>query len=365
MNILLTTYQGYIEGSTNSIAFLARALAERGHSVYVGAGDKSYLFSLLSNEPSVKLIPMTFRGKLDLEGMRQIRDAVISYDIDIVNAQASLDRYTTILARWFYKLDVGLVHTRRQYPLSTSGPLQRAFYTMGTDRVVVISDELRRIFERKKYPSKHLHVIYNGTPKSRYPSIDPSEVGALRKKLQIEESEKIIGCISRRKKQEQLLAAMKKLGDQYTLLFAGIIPGSLDEIAKRIGIKNRIIYAGMVDSKEIFPYYKLCDVNVLASTSDGFGLVLVESMAMGTPVVGTRSGGILNVIDHEENGLLFDDNDIDGLSDCILRMLNDAQLRENCIRNGYRTAFERFSIEKTAENYERLFESIIKRRNKA
>jgi glycosyltransferase involved in cell wall biosynthesis len=103
----------------------------------------------------------------------------------------------------------------------------------------------------------------------------------------------------------------------------------------------------------------LLTVNILPSTTDGFGLVLIEAMACGVPVIGTDFGGISDVIQNEISGLLFKDEDHAGLANAIERCINDATLRERLITNGKKRAFEDFAIERTIENYEKFFQRLI------
>lgn len=358
MKILLITHQGNIAGSTNSIAFLAKGLADKGHNVYLGCRRESLLYSLCENT-KVNLVPMTFRRRFDLGNMKQIRDIVRIHNIDIINAQSSIDRYTTILARWIYKLPVKLVHTRRQKPQSIGGPLQNWFYIKGVDKVVAISDRLKQTFVEKGYPADHIEVIYNGTPAERYSHLDEEKVKRLKEKFGIEEGDVVIGCISRRKKQEQIIEALQFLNPSYKILFAGIEPGSLDKEVKRFNIKNEIIYAGLIDPGEILCYYKLLTVNVLASTMDGFGLVLVEAMALGVPVIGTRSQGIINVIEDGVNGFLYSNQNAKQLAEKLDILINDRQKRSEFIENGKKTAFKKFSMENTIANYEHFFQNLI------
>ncbi len=358
MNILLLTYQGGLFGSTNSIAFLADALAKRGHGVYVGCPENSILFSMVKSS-NAHAVPMTFKGKLDFDNMRHIRDLVYRHSIHIINAQSSKDRYSAIFARWKHRLPVKVVHTRRQTPLSSGGFLHRLFYVKATDAIVVISSGLKKTFVKKGYPENHVHVIFNGTPRERYQAASLAETRRLRKKFGLRANEIVIGCVSRRKKQYQLIEAMRYLDQSITLMFVGVEPGVFDEQIARAGIKNRVIYAGIVDNVAVLNYYSLFNINVLCSTTDGFGLTLVESMAYGVPVIGTRAEGIVDVIHHGENGFTYENENSRELAMYIRRILDDAALRKRIIQAGRHTAFQEFSMEKTAENYERFFQSLL------
>ncbi|WKN32040.1 glycosyltransferase family 4 protein [Porifericola rhodea] len=358
MRILLTTYQGGLAGSTHSIAFLAEGLANRGHQVYLAGKKDTRLFEKLKNT-AVHLVPMRFKSKLDMQTVKAIKELVEAEKIEVINAQSSKDRYLAIFAKWKYKLDVKLVHTRRQRPESIGGWLQNSFYIKGTDKIVVVSDELKNIFIQKGFPAEHLHVIYNGTPAEQYQNIDEQRVQELRNELALSSNDTVIGCVARMKEQDQLVKALPHLDENIKVVFAGIPEGSLDHYIKRYKVKQKVIYAGKLSHRDTLHLYKLLNVNVLPSTMDGFGLVLVEAMAMGTPVVATRSGGIVDVVDDGINGLLFENNNIPDLSKKIKTVLFDDEVRQSFIKNGKVTAFEKFSLDKTIDNYEKFFYELL------
>lgn len=358
MNILLLTHEGNIAGSTNSISFLAKGLADRGHSVYLGCKKESHLYSKLQNQ-NVHLIPMKFKGRFDLSNIRHVAEIVKEHQIQIINAQSSLDRYSSMYARWFYGLDVKVIHTRRQPPLSAGGWIQRQLYIKGTDAIVVVSDQMEQILIKSGYPPEHLKVIYNGIPVRNFSNPDIEKVKALRRELGISENDRVIGCVSRMKKQYQLIKALKYCDPSVKVLFVGIPKGSLDELAAKEGIKNELLYAGIVDTKSVVDYYHLFTIDILCSTTDGFGLVLVESMASGVPVIGTKWAGIADVIQDGVSGLLYENENHRQLSECINSLLNDSESRKRLINGGYARA-QHFSIDSTIDNYELFFKGLLK-----
>ncbi|MBD3314421.1 MAG: glycosyltransferase [Chitinivibrionales bacterium] len=360
MRILFLTYQGHVEGSTNSIAFLADGLARRGHDIFVGCPKGRHLWRILERS-HVKRLPMVFPRKGSMTTMRLIRDAVRAYGIQIINAQASHDRYASILARRLYRLRCKVVHTRRQFPRSIGGPLQNWFYVHGTDRIVVISHSLKRIFVERGIPSKHMTVIHNGTPRDRYKPPDPEVVTSLRARFGFSPEDRVVGCVSRLKNQDQLVRAMPLLEDlRVKLLFVGIEPGTFGELARELGVEDRVYYAGLVGNREALDYYGLFSASVLASTMEGFGLVLVEAMAYDVPVVATKAQGIVDVVRDGENGLLFEDGDVGGLARGLRRILTDTDLRRHLCLNGRTSAFEEFTLEKTLDNYESFFKELTR-----
>lgn len=362
MHILLLTYQGDMSGATNSIFYLAKGLSERGHTVVVGCRRESLLNRLLQDgAPRVIRKEMTFRGKTDLKNMIEIRDTVRQYNIQIINAQSTVDRYTAIFANWFFGLKCIVVHTRRQRPRSDGGWLQRWFIVKATKSVITVSNQLRQTLIKNGYPAGHVKAIFNGLPREHYEMYSQEKVYERRRELGIAEGDIVVGCISRMKKQEQLVEAIPFLPPDIKVLFVGIEPGRLDEIADQCGVKDRIIYAGKVLPAEVQNYYHLVTVNVLPTAMDGFGLTLLESMAAGVPVVATRVFGVIDVLDNEKNGLWYEYGDNRELAEKLMIALFDTQRRAQLIENGYKAAFETFSLDRTIDNYEQFFGELIKK----
>ncbi len=359
MNILLTTCEGYRgTGSTFSIASLATGLAQRGHSVLVACRKESLLFQILQGT-DVKTEVVHFKSKISWSDCKDMAQIVKRNNVEIINAQSSKDRYITYFAKLFFNLKCLIVHTRRQTPRSNGGALQRWFYLSITEKIIVVSHELKEIFIKKGYPAHHLHVIFNGINPQYLSYYNPGIVEELRNKHGINENDIVIGCVSRLKKQEQLIKALKYLEPTIKVIFLGIKPGCLDDVINREGIRNQIIYAGTVDKQTIMNYYKLFTVTVLPSTTEGFSQALLESMGMGIPVVGTRAAGIIDALESEKNGLWFEDGNPEQMALKIKQVLYDHQLRKKLIANGIEAAHKRFTLENTINGYEQFFACLI------
>ncbi len=359
MNILITTHQGGLAGSTNSIFYLSRGLAKRGHKVYVGCPQSSLLFSLLENTAVIR-IPMVFRGKLDLNNVRHIRDVVKQYGIELINVQSSKDRYTVGLARWIYKLPCKVIHTRRQIPKSTGLFIQNWFYTKSTDAMVAVSSGVKAELVKKGISPDHIKVIQNGTPKEKYKLKDPSKVGAIREKLGIGSNDVAVGCIARRKKQEQLLLALPHLPASVKVFLIGIEEDEqLAQIVQEHQLASRVMYCGSVPPEEILYYHKAMDLEVLPSTMEGLSQSLLEAMALGIPVVATRAAGNPDLIRDGENGLLFEDGDSQGLAEKITLLMEDQELYDKLVERGKHTALEEFEISHVIDRYEAFFQQLL------
>lgn len=360
MNILITSQHAGVAGSTYSIFYLARGLSRKGHRVYVACPPSTLLAQLLSREPAHH-IPLIYHSKIDRKAIRQIANIVKEYRIEVIDAQASKDRYTTILARWWYKLPVKLVHTRRQMALSMGIMGQSWFYQKGTDKIIAVSEGVKASLVSIGIDERHINVIYNGTPREKYQLIDTSATDQLREKYRIMEDDFVIGCVARPKEQGQLLQALEQLNTQVTVIFVGIEnQPAYQEIMNRFTLSHQVYFTGKVDNQAVLSYYPLFSVKVLPSTIEGLSQSLLEAMAMKVPVIATNMGGNAELIEEGKNGYLFENGNIARLTMLLERLINDVDLRQQLGEYGHHTALETFSIEKTVDRHEALFEQLLK-----
>lgn len=359
MRILFLTYQGDTAGSTNSIAYLAKGLSERGHEVFLGVRRESLLWDLVEGS-KVQRIAMTFNGKFDFNNWRQIRDTVQKHEIQLINAQSSHDRYTSIFANKRYKLGVKVVHTRRQMPLSMGGPLQLFLYNKWTDGIVAVSKQVKEGLINLGIKEAQIEVIHNGTPTEKYQHISEAQVDSLREKFNIQPSDFVLGCVSRIKNQIQIIKALKLIDEPLKMIFCGIEPtDEMKEIISTYKAPHQLYFEGHVEGNAILSYYKIFDADILASTMEGLSQSLLEAMALDTPVIATAYAGNLDLIEDGKNGLLFEDGDIEQIARLIEKIRTDKVLRQKLIENGKVTALQKFNIENTISNYEQYFESLI------
>ncbi len=109
---------------------------------------------------------------------------------------------------------------------------------------------------------------------------------------------------------------------------------------------------------EALEYINTCRFLVLPSRSEAMGRVLIEAMAAGKPVIGSRVGGIPDVIEDGGNGFLFTREDTDDLADKIQRLLQDDALRERMGRRSRELVEDRFSAKKYVEHFTRMIEAL-------
>lgn len=134
-----------------------------------------------------------------------------------------------------------------------------------------------------------------------------------------------VGNLIKRKNVDSLLEAKKISHSDYYLVIVGDGP-QFKKLKKKVDEENirDVIFAGSRnDVEDIIPS---CDVLVLPSYSESFGLVLIEALACGKPVIGSKVGGITEII-NEDVGLLVNPNKVSSIARAIDRLVNDEDLR--------------------------------------
>jgi len=136
----------------------------------------------------------------------------------------------------------------------------------------------------------------------------------------------------------------------------GTGPGEHDirALIARFGLDNHITISPPVDQHRLRAAYNRAAIVVLNSYQEGFGLALSEAMMCGAAVIGTASGGIVDIIKHEQRGLLVEPDNSAMLADAITRMLTDISLAEKLSANGHRYANEQYAAGPLAERYARI-----------
>lgn len=169
-----------------------------------------------------------------------------------------------------------------------------------------------------------------------------------------------VGRLVRRKNLGRLLTALAGLGrEDVQLIVVGDGPEqpSLAAQAERLGIAGRVQFRGFVPEATKYQLLAAADIFALPSLHEAFGLVYLEAMHCGLPVVAARPGGQEDYLIEGETGFLVRPDDVAGLQRALLTLASDPELRA-AMRRRSREVAARFSIAATATHYERLFERV-------
>jgi glycosyltransferase involved in cell wall biosynthesis len=190
------------------------------------------------------------------------------------------------------------------------------------------------------------------------PSVDTSHFSldipkdVARARLNIPAGKKVIlfvGQFIQRKGVSTLISALARCVNAdpsiiLVLVGSGIEKAAYINLARRIGVLDHIVFPGTVEYANLPLFYRSADLFVLPSFQEGFGVVLVEALSAGTPIVASRIDGIKDAVREGETSVLAEaGNDLD-FATCILDLLRDHRLRDRLSQDGRETAVREYGL---------------------
>jgi glycosyltransferase involved in cell wall biosynthesis len=202
-------------------------------------------------------------------------------------------------------------------------------------------------------------VIPYGVAWQRYEQFDAAQVAAIRKQF----GPRLVMAAGRLvyyKGFEYLIRAIKSAPGHLIIAGAGPLRASLQHEIERWGLGDRAMILG--DQEDLTPYYHAADVFVLPSVlrSEAFGIVQLEAMACGKPVVNTAlDTGVPSVSIHGVTGLTVPPRNVEALAAAIGLLMEDRDLRETYGRNARRRVQQEFSLELMASRTLQLYWKVV------
>jgi glycosyltransferase involved in cell wall biosynthesis len=191
------------------------------------------------------------------------------------------------------------------------------------------------------------HVIPYGIDTAQFERSDAESVRAIRERY----GDRLVISVGRLvyyKGFEVLIRAMASVRGRLLIVGDGPLRGELENLAAQLGVGDKVVFAGEIDNAGVTPYYHAAQLFALASVarSEAFGIVQIEAMAAGLPVVNTNlDSGVPFVSLDGETGLTVPPGDAPALAAAINRLLDDEGLRRSLGQAGVRRARQEFSLD--------------------
>jgi glycosyltransferase involved in cell wall biosynthesis len=158
------------------------------------------------------------------------------------------------------------------------------------------------------------------------------------------------------------ISMMKNQINDFIVVFAGRGPmkEELIKMSQKLDIEENIKFTGYIDDKLKYLYFKSADIFCLPSinNTESFGIVNLEAMACGVPIVSTRIGGIPDVVEDGKNGLLTNPNDEKSLAEALIFLMENEEIAKKMGEYGEKKV-KNYSWEKIADKTEKVYQNLL------
>ena len=224
-----------------------------------------------------------------------------------------------------------------------------------------MKNELQRLFG---LPFEKINVVPNGVSASNF-TVTERDYDFRRKYAM--DNEKIIlfmGRLVYEKGVQNLVAAMPKILDNYhdaKLIIAGKggMLGELQNQVNNLGLGNKVYFTGHLSPKQVQKMYKCADVSVFPSTYEPFGIVAIEAMLSGIPIVVSDIGGLNEIVEHGVTGMKSYAGNANSLADSILALLFDHKLCDSIVKNAKQKVKTQYNWTKIAQDTHFTYQKAI------
>jgi glycosyltransferase involved in cell wall biosynthesis len=347
-------------GQTQQALLLAKGLKELGINSSIICQPGS-IISLRSKEEGLKTFELPMKGSDLFLSIFSLRRILKGERIDIIHAHSPRAHLLASLSCMGTSTKV--VRTKHNVnPIKGSifGKIQYGFMT---DRLVAVSEEVKRQMVSDGIPPEMIEVVYNGVEIGRF---DPD-----RRHEEIQEEfhlkgRKVVGSVMRLHPSKGIMTLIESIGavamkvQDVKFLIAGKMGENrlwIEREVMRRGIGQWVVFSDF--RRDIPSILSVMDIFVLPSLREGLGSSILEAMAMGKPVIASCVGGIPEVVVHGHTGLLVPPGDAFELSCRIVELLSDKEKMRKMGMEGRKRVEELFSLEKMVKGNLEIYRDLI------
>jgi L-malate glycosyltransferase len=373
VKIGITCYPTY--GGSGAVATeLGMSLSKRGHEVHFISYAQPFrlphfMERVYFHEVEIARYPLFEYPPYDLALAVTMHEVVKKHELELLHVHYAIPHATSAwIAKEMLGRDNGLkiITTLHGTDITLVGQ-ERSFWEITrfsirrSDGITAVSDYLRReTTDKFQVPAEEIEVIPNFVDPAHY----DRDQYPCRKQMLLEPGEKLIMHISNFrpvKRIRDVVRIFERISRTVParLVLVGDGPDRTDasEEAERLGVQQRVIFLGKQDS--VAELLACADLFLLPSQSESFGLVALEAMASGVPVVASDAGGLPEVVVHGETGFLAPVGDVESMADAAVGVLRDAEAWLRMSEAGRASAVERFGMAVVVPQYEAFYNRVL------
>lgn len=368
MGVIHIISGGEVGGSKNHLISLAAAMKARNEKSIIVCFIEGQLYRE-AREMGLDIRLVKQSKRFDLSIVSQIKDICEAEGVDIVNCHGGRANFIGYFLKGKYRAKyVTTVHS--DYRDDYRGNFYKTliysninkFVLKSFDFYITVSDEFRKMLVDRGFDSKKIYVVYNGIDFGRkLPELGREEII---EKYGLRKSGHFVSMVARFhpvKGHKIFLDACRKVTERFkdvtfVLVGDGGIMKEMMEYAEEIGISDSTCFTGFKKPDELL---YISDFSVLASYTESFPLVILESAACRRTVISTEVGGVPQLIEDGVNGYLVPVGNSHVMAERMTALLENSEACRDMGERLYLKASENYSIDNLVESYLEIYKSML------
>jgi glycosyltransferase involved in cell wall biosynthesis len=237
-----------------------------------------------------------------------------------------------------------------------------------TDQIITVSERVKgELVSYSVAPPTKITVIPLGFDLKPFLSCQ-QQCGQFRHELGVADGARLVSIIGRifPIKNHRLFldaaaqVASQELSAHFVIVGDGVLRPEMEQHARELGIADRVVFTGW--RRDLPRIYADTDILVVSSNNEGTTVSAIEAMAAGRPVIATQVGGLPDLIDHGQTGLLVPPGDRDGLATAMLSLLREPETACRMGQSARAMVQERSTVERLITDIEKLYDQLLARK---
>jgi glycosyltransferase involved in cell wall biosynthesis len=348
-------------GGEQQLAYLLNELDKRGVEQLVVCPIGSEMEKYCRTK-SIQFRSLKKRSGVDPVFARQLKGICRKRGADIVHAHDSHAHTMSILASDLFGSKIPIVVNRRVvFPVGSSLFSKHKYNHKRIAAIICVSNPVKKEMEKVIKKKDLLRVIHSGVPLDKFKG---QKGETLRHKFAVFQDKKFVGNVAALTGEKDYATFIKTanilkekgLNAHYFIAGDGKLESKLKDMVKKLDLMDDVTFLGFIPN--VSRVLTSLDLLLFTSKKEGLGTAVLDAFLMKVPVVSTKAGGVVEIIDHEENGYLTEVGDAETLAEKAWDLLNDDEKRKHFIANATKKVKE-FSVEITGEKVHELYSDIL------
>lgn len=363
LNILHIDTEKYWRGGQQQVFYLHNSLIKKGIQSLLVCNESSELKTKCI-EDNLPYFEQKMRNEIDIISAYKIAQLCKKEKINIIHAHSAHALSIGLLTKFFYSAAILIGVRRVDFPIKKNFFSQRKYNSSKIDKIVCISDFIKKVMVDDGIDEGKLFTIRSGTDIHKFDDIKPEP--GFKGAIGIKSGQFIVGTVAAfagHKDYPNLLKAFEivkshKGNINLCMIGDGPLFSEMKKLVKKMNIESDVIFTGF--REDIGKFLKSFDIFVLASKKEGLGTSIIDALSVGLPIISTNTGGIPELISNNINGILVEPQNPDQLAEAILELYGDAEKRK-FLSDGAIKSAGKFSINNTIQNNINLYQELLKK----